>query len=109
MKGLKVARLNVCIEQDAYRRLMVNSAMEGLSPGLFLEGLINDHCKAWNLPAPGAATALRKSKRGASVNPVDSPNRQEQGDDVNFEELAVTLTLPTSPDATVATTIPNEE
>ncbi len=83
-----VQRLNVFISAEAHQRLMVNSVMERLSPGLFLEKLINDYCKAWNLPAPGVAAPSRKSKRGASANPDDLTNRPDDGADSSQESLA---------------------
>jgi hypothetical protein len=31
--------------------LMLHSLMAGLSPGLFLERLINEHCRSWRVQA----------------------------------------------------------
>ncbi len=44
-------RLNVRLNLSAYQRLQIHCVMAGLSPGKFLEGLINTHCKEWRVQA----------------------------------------------------------
>jgi hypothetical protein len=39
----------VFIDPDAYERLMVHAVKARLSPGLFVEKLINNHCKDWKV------------------------------------------------------------
>jgi len=91
-KGQDFARLNVVINHEAYKRLMVNSTMEGLSPGMFLEQLITDHCKAWQMPARGAENPekprARRGKKDASVDPADAINRPCDGAEMNQESVA---------------------
>jgi hypothetical protein len=44
-----VTRLNVRINPEAHRRLMIHCVMAGKAPGAFLERLIEDHCRTWKV------------------------------------------------------------
>ena len=72
----EVQRLNVFINPDAHKRLMVHSVMKGLSPGLFIEQLINDHCREWRVQANGPSRA-KTDDRAESTAGVNSPAPSE--------------------------------
>ena len=78
----EVQRLNCYISPESYNRLMVNAVMERTSPGLLLERLIIDHCKAWSLPAGN------KTKKGARAKPDETTDRPDDGADVSQESAA---------------------
>jgi hypothetical protein len=50
-------RLNVRIDPDAYRRLMIHCVMSGQQPGKYIESLINSHCREWRVQAIRSAQA----------------------------------------------------
>jgi hypothetical protein len=55
-------RLNVRLDAEAYRRLMIHCVMSGTQPGKFLASLIDTHCRAWRVQAVAAQV-----NRSASV------------------------------------------
>jgi hypothetical protein len=83
----EVQRLNVFIDPDAHKRLMVHSVYEGLSPGLFVERLINEHCKTWKVQT----NAPRKGKKGDQVDSgapdgdIDRPDPVNEASDSDAE------------------------
>jgi hypothetical protein len=80
----EVQRLNVYISPDAHRRLMVHAVYEGLSPGLFVERLIEDHCKSWKVQA-NAATRPGKGGKSRPSDPGDPTHRHDEGPGVNLD------------------------
>jgi hypothetical protein len=80
-KNAVVTRLNVFIHPDAYERLMLHSVKARLTPGLFVESLINTHCRAWKIQANG-------SRRAASVESDGLEDRHDDGADVSLESVA---------------------
>jgi hypothetical protein len=69
----EVQRLNIFINPDAHRRLMVHSVMSGLSPGLFIEKLIFDHCRTWKVQV----NPHGKSKEEDRPNSADDVSQAE--------------------------------
>jgi hypothetical protein len=57
-------RLNVRVESDSYKRLMIHCLMTGEQPGEIVTGWIDLHCKEWKLPA----------SNHVSVKPSDRPD-----------------------------------
>lgn len=58
-----VVRLNTYISPEAHARLLINSTMERVSPGLYLEQLLLAHCKDWALPVSNKTVQEKKSRR----------------------------------------------
>jgi hypothetical protein len=50
-KAQPLQRLNVRVEADAYKRLMVHCLMTGEQPGKIVNAWIDTYCKEWKLPA----------------------------------------------------------
>jgi hypothetical protein len=62
---------------------MVNSVMEGKSPGLYLDRLILDYCNAWKMPA---SNRPRKGEPAGQASPgalVETEDRRTEGPGVN--------------------------
>ena len=64
-------RLNVRINPSAYQRLQIHCVMDGVSPGAFLEKLINDHCRSYRVQVIGSARVMTDDRLDAAehVNP----------------------------------------
>ena len=63
---------NTYLNEEAYSRLMVCATMARTSPGLYLEGLLLEHCKDWSLPADNRAKKSGKvSAADKEVRPVE--------------------------------------
>lgn len=86
--GEKVTRLNLFVGHEAYQRLMVNSVMEGLSPGLFLDRLITDHCKAWQMPARGSSNPEKPARTARRADPVALNDRLAELSQASESETA---------------------
>jgi hypothetical protein len=83
----KVCRLNVFIDPDAYERLMVHSVKAKLMPGLFVEKLINDHCKAWRVQENTTAKSRRAVEMSASGESDGKEDRSGVGAGSSQEDL----------------------
>lgn len=64
----KSQRLNVHVEPDAYKRLMVHCLMSGVQPGQMVTGWIDSHCKEWKLPAANHGQAKPTDRPDSSVD-----------------------------------------
>ncbi len=65
-------RLNVRLDPDAHKRLMVHCVMSGQAPGKYLARLINDHCREWRVQGIGPGRS-KEEDRPESAGGVKSP------------------------------------